>query len=84
MTVPKNRLPSYDAVSEPRLIFHPDRTEDTDIHPLRGLLTFGPYSRGMPLSAPDPIRVAVICPEDSFTAVSLRWTPSIGQKIGSP
>ena len=42
---------------EPRLSFHPDRAEDCDIHPLRGLLRFGPYSAGL---VPDPIRVATI------------------------
>lgn len=44
---------------EPRLLFHPDRPGDTDIHPLRGLLRFGPYSAGL---VPDPIRVATIAP----------------------
>ena len=31
---------------EPSLIFHPDRISDREIHPLRGLLRFGPYSAG--------------------------------------
>ncbi len=44
---------------EPRLAFHPDRASDRDVHPLRGLLRFGPYSSGM---VPDPIRVATIAP----------------------
>jgi hypothetical protein len=44
---------------EPKLAFHPDRTSDRDIHPLRGLLRFGPYSSGL---VPDPIRVATISP----------------------
>jgi hypothetical protein len=44
---------------EPRLAFHPERTSDRDIHPLRGLLRFGPYSSGL---VPDPIRVATISP----------------------
>jgi hypothetical protein len=44
---------------EPRLAFHPDRAQDVDIHPLRGLLRFGPYSAGL---VPDPIRVATIAP----------------------
>lgn len=29
---------------EPELLFHPERTGDRDIHPLRGLKRFGPYS----------------------------------------
>jgi hypothetical protein len=44
---------------EPWLAFHPERTSDCDIHPLRGLLRFGPYSSGL---VPDPIRVATIAP----------------------
>lgn len=44
---------------EPRLSFHPDHTGDVDIHPLRGLLRYGPYSAGL---VPDPIRVATISP----------------------
>ncbi len=44
---------------EPQLAFHPDRTSDREVHPLRGLLRFGPYSAGL---VPDPIRVATLCP----------------------
>jgi hypothetical protein len=44
---------------EPKLAFHPERASDRDIHPLRGLLQFGPYSSGL---VPDPIRVATISP----------------------
>jgi hypothetical protein len=45
---------------EPRLTFHPERTQDVDIHPLRGLLRYGPYSASL---VPDPIRVATIAPD---------------------
>ena len=44
---------------EARLAFHPDRASDVDLHPLRGLLRFGPYSSGL---VPDPIRIATIGP----------------------
>ncbi len=44
---------------EPKLAFHPDRTSDREVHPLRGLLRFGPYSAGL---VPDPIRVATLAP----------------------
>ena len=44
---------------EPRLAFHPDRSSDTDIHPLRGLGRFGPQSSGL---VPDPVRVATVAP----------------------
>ena len=44
---------------EPKLAFHPERANDVDIHPLKGLLRFGPYSSEL---VPDPIRVATIAP----------------------
>ena len=44
---------------EPQLAFHVDSQSDVDIHPLRGLQRFGPYSAGL---VPDPIRVATLCP----------------------
>lgn len=44
---------------EPKLAFHTDRSSDIDIHPLRGLARFGPYSAGL---VPDPIRVATLSP----------------------
>jgi hypothetical protein len=69
MNAPQYVLPSYELVPEPALLFHPDRDGDTDVHPLRGLLRFGPYSRKMPLSAPDPVRLAVICPERALMKV---------------
>lgn len=46
---------------EPKLAFHPERVTDRDIHPLQGLLRFGPYSSGI---VPDPIRVATITPAE--------------------
>jgi len=44
---------------EPKLAFHPDRTSDREVHPLRGLVRFGPHSAGL---VPDPIRVATVAP----------------------
>lgn len=46
-------------LAEPKLAFHPDRSSDRDIHPLKGLLRFGPYSSGL---VPDPVRIATIAP----------------------
>lgn len=48
-------------LAEPKLAFHPDRASDREIHPLRGLIRFGPYSSGL---VPDPIRVATIAPKN--------------------
>ncbi len=44
---------------EPQLAFHPDRTSDREIHPLRGLLRYGPHSSSVVF---DPIRVATLAP----------------------
>lgn len=44
---------------EPELAFHPERSSDREVHPLRGLLRFGPHSTGL---VPDPIRVATVAP----------------------
>jgi hypothetical protein len=54
-----SEISSHVQLPEPRLAFHPDRASDRDIHPLRGLLRFGPYSSGL---VPDPIRVATVAP----------------------
>ncbi len=32
---------------EAELVFHPERTSERDIHPLRGLKRFGPHSRSL-------------------------------------
>ena len=47
------------SLPEPKLAFSLDSQPNQDIHPLRGLLQFGPYSSGL---VPDPIRVATITP----------------------
>ena len=57
----KRQLPNSILLPEPNLSFHPDRHEESDIHPLRGLVRFGPYSKSMALL--DPIRVATIAPD---------------------
>jgi hypothetical protein len=71
MNIPNHTLPSYTPIPEPSLRFHPERQNDIDLHPLRGLRKYGPYSRGMPLSAPDPIRLAFICPDGHFKALKV-------------
>ena len=54
-----SQVEHHHLLGEPRLAFHPDRSSDTDTHPLRGLLRFGPRSAGL---IPEPIRVATIAP----------------------
>ena len=55
-------LPGHTRIAEPELAFHPDREQDRSIHPLRGLLEFGPYSRSLLAPLMDPIRVATLSP----------------------
>lgn len=55
-----SQFPGYSVVAEPLLSFHPDRPQDRHLHPLKGLVEFGPYSRA--IVNLDPIRVAVITP----------------------
>lgn len=75
-----SQIASHVCLPEPNLSFHPDRTSDREIHPLRGLLRFGPYSAGL---VPDPIRVATIAPTgeahrlyDFMKQLNLTATPS--------
>lgn len=62
MNQPLFVLPGYHKIQEPDLLFHPDRSQDRDPHPLLGLLRFGPFSRSLVNSVLDPIRVATIFP----------------------
>jgi len=39
-----SEIASHICLPEPKLAFHPDRVSDRHIHPLLGLLRFGPYS----------------------------------------
>jgi hypothetical protein len=55
-------LPGHNLAREPELLFHPDRPQDSDVHPLRGLLQYGPYSRSLINAVLDPIKIATIYP----------------------
>lgn len=55
-------LPAHSKLGEPRLSFHPDLQSHRHVHPLRGLLEFGPYSKATIASVLDPIRVALVAP----------------------
>jgi len=52
-----SELPSYKILPEPQLLFN---NSTTDTHPLRGLITHGPYSVG--LGFPTQIRTAFLSP----------------------
>lgn len=63
------KLPAHACIPEPSLLFHPERRDDVDTHPLKGLNRFGPYSRPILGAVSDPIRVAVIAPHDGLPQV---------------
>ena len=54
-------LPASSMLPEPQLLFAGDRT---DIHPLRGLTNFGPYS--FDLKFPVAVRLAYFSPDEGF------------------
>jgi hypothetical protein len=60
-------LPAHGRAVEPELAFHPTRGSDRDVHPLSGLIKFGPYSRSLVNAVLDPIRVALVGPESRLT-----------------
>ena len=62
-------IPAYSVFPEPALSFHPERSEDRDAHPLRGLIRYGPYSRSFSGQL-DPIRVATIAPSQDQRRLS--------------
>lgn len=57
MTADLSSLASHSLLAEPRLLFHGN---NTDIHPLRGLLKHGPYSADFGL--PGQVRLAYLAP----------------------
>ena len=68
--IKNTNLPAHGFIAEPALAFHSERKEDNDVHPLRGLIQFGPYSRSLIQSAFDPIRIAFISPQNTGGAMS--------------
>ena len=74
-----NEIAPHMCLPEPNITFHPDRNTDREVHPLRGLLRFGPYTAGL---APDPIRVATLTPANEseclyefIKRLNLAYTP---------
>lgn len=58
------RLPGHIVLPEPQLRFGSDHARDVDIHPMEGLLRFGPYSQGKLSPVASPIRIGMIVPTD--------------------
>lgn len=56
------RLPGHIVLDEPRLRFGSKDARDVDIHPMAGLLRFGPYSKDKLAAVSNPIRIGMIVP----------------------
>lgn len=69
MNPDSSQLAAHSELREPKLLFHPDRREEVDEHPLRGLLTYGPFSRSLLQSVIDPNRVAIVAPAGGAAVV---------------
>lgn len=60
-------FPGLFKIDEPKLMFEAFTQNPYHIHPLKGLIEYGPYSQK--LSIINNIRIAVICPSNSFHIV---------------
>lgn len=56
------KLPPFTLLDEPLLAFTPNDVSATDVHPLRGLLNFGPYTSSAFKEYTQELRVATIGP----------------------
>ncbi|QJQ03433.1 nuclease PIN [Herbaspirillum rubrisubalbicans Os34] len=60
-----SKLPPFTLLDEPFLAFAPQDAQ-LDIHPLRGLTKFGPFSKGSFAGYTPKIRVATVGPDSAF------------------
>lgn len=60
------KLPPFTLLDEPDLSFSPVDATQVDIHPLRGLANFGPYSKGSFGGYTSRIRIATVGPGSAF------------------
>jgi hypothetical protein len=63
------QLPDYQVLSEPLLAFDPIDPTARSVHPLDGLLKYGPYSGVVVGAVPDRIRMAAIVPQGEGDAI---------------
>ena len=62
------RLAPYTPLDEPLLAFSSSNPSEVDTHPLRGLVTYGPYSKNSLAAHTDEVRVAIVGPESGKNA----------------
>ncbi|MFZ3127833.1 MAG: nuclease PIN [Rhodoferax sp.] len=61
-----SKLPPFTLLEEPLLSFSPSDSSHTDVHPLRGLVNCGPYSKGSFGGFTAQVRIATVGPESTF------------------
>jgi hypothetical protein len=61
-----SRLSPFTLLDEPLLSFSPSNVGEVDVHPLRGLVNFGPYSKGSFGGFTAQVRIATVGPESAF------------------
>ncbi|MEH6999327.1 MAG: nuclease PIN [Limnobacter sp.] len=61
-----SKLPPFTLLEEPLLAFSPANPEEIDVHPLRGLVRYGPFSKGSFAGFTARVRVATVGPDGAF------------------
>lgn len=61
-----SKLPPFTLLGEPMLSFSAADADEADVHPLRGLVRYGPYSKGSFGGYTSRIRIATVGPESAF------------------
>ena len=66
MVTQSSRLPPFSLLDEPLLAFSPSDPAQESVHPLRGLLNYGPFSKGSFGGYTPKIRIATVGPMGAF------------------
>ncbi|HMZ84079.1 MAG TPA: hypothetical protein PLT94_15460 [Rhodocyclaceae bacterium] len=61
-----SKLPPFTLLEEPLLAFSPANSDEIDVHPLRGLVRYGPFSKGSFSGFTAKVRVATVGPDSAF------------------
>ena len=69
MSAAEAKLPSFQLLEEPVLSFSPDDPRAIDIHPLRGLISHGPFSKRSFGTYTPTLRVAMVGPKSGRDSV---------------
>ncbi|TXI86641.1 MAG: nuclease PIN, partial [Cupriavidus sp.] len=61
-----SKLPPFTLLDEPLLAFSPADTNQVDVHPLRGLVRYGPFSKASFGRIASSLRIATVGPASAF------------------